>query len=191
MKYKCLPETRYSFGEYSLVPMRKEDIFKIKEWRNRQIDVLRQKEELTDEDQRVYYNSVVKPSFGERQPRLILFSYLLDNQCIGYGGLTNIDWEAKRAEISFLLNPERVQDAQLYQREFSVFLKLIKKVAFEDLGMNRLFTETYDLRPAHINILELNGFKREGCMQKHVMVQGCLVDSLIHGFLREWYHVEG
>lgn len=191
MKYQCLPQTCYSFEEYSLVAMREEDILDIKEWRNKQIDVLRQKKELTDEDQRAYYYSVVKPSFEEKEPCLILFSYLWKNQSIGYGGLTNIDWEAKRAEISFLLNPERIQDTQLYQREFTVFLNLIKKIAFEDLGMNRLFTETYDLRPAHINILELNGFKREGCMQKHVMVQGCLVDSLIHGFLREWYHVEG
>ena len=190
MKYLCLPFDSYSFEQYSLVTIREEDLLIIKDWRNKQIDVLRQKAPLTDEDQMVYYHQVIKPSFTQESPSLILFSYLLKNQCIGYGGLTNIDWEVPRAEISFLMNPERINDTSLYQKEFTVFLKLLKKAAFEDLGMNRLFTETYDIRPTHIATLELNGFKREGRMKNHVMAQGRLVDSLIHGCLKGCYHVE-
>ena len=72
---------------------------RIKDWRNDQIDVLRQKAVLTDEDQIGYYHNIVLPSMNERQPEIILFSFLLNAGCIGYGGLTNIDWSHKRAEI--------------------------------------------------------------------------------------------
>jgi len=180
-------EWKLSEGQFKLVPLRYEDIFLIKDWRNAQIDILRQVRPLTDEDQEQYYREVVEPSFQQSEPKQILFSYLKEGKCIGYGGLVHISWKDKRAEVSFLLNPQFTKEECVYADIFSNFLTLIKECAFEHLGLNRLFTETYNVRPNHIRTLEKNGFLREGKLREHTMIEERFVDSIMHGFLRSDY----
>lgn len=141
---------------YKLVPIRHDDIFLIMQWRNEQIEVLRQNKILTPEDQEKYYQEVIKPSFTQEKPDLILFSFLYDNECIGYGGLTHIQWAEKRAEVSFLLATERAKNIELYKKEFAIFLSLLKEESLHLL--DELFTETYDIRPDHVGVLEEQGF---------------------------------
>ena len=54
--YKCLSKNSYEYGDYSIISLRKQDIYKIKDWRNSQIEILRQKKILTNESQKKYYN---------------------------------------------------------------------------------------------------------------------------------------
>ncbi len=185
MKYQQLSDIEYSLGTYSIVPIRRADMLSIKEWRNEQMEVLRQSKRLTDEDQMRYYDSLVKQSFEEPFPRIMLFSYLLDGRLIGYGGLTNLDWVNKRAEISYLLETARSseKDVERYVQDFSSFLSLMKRIAFKELAVNRLYTETFDIRPLHIATLERNGFRFEGRMREHVCIEDKYIDSLIHGCL--------
>ncbi len=193
MKYSQLSDIQYSTDTYSIVPIREADMMAIKQWRNDQMEVLRQSRPLSDEDQLRYYNGPIRASFEQEQPRIMLFSYLLDHQLIGYGGLTNIDWENKRAEISYLLETGRSKESnrRQYSDDFSSFLALMKRIAFEELSFNRLFTETFDIRPLHIEVLENNGFRFEGRMRLHVQIHGQYIDSLIHGCLHEEYdHVQ-
>lgn len=185
MEYKVLTNNYFELDSYSLVPYRQEDIFKIMNWRNEQMGILRQKNVLTQADQEAYYKNYIEPSFSDISTKIILFSFIKGKECIGYGGLTNIDWESKRAEVSFLLDPERVQDNDIYKKEFAIYLQLLKKVAFEDLKFHRLFTETYDIRPIHISILESQGFKFEGRMKDHILINDKYYDSLIHGLLNQ------
>ncbi|MBN1820929.1 MAG: GNAT family N-acetyltransferase [Prolixibacteraceae bacterium] len=189
-KYEQAIKANLQIGDYSLVPLLEQDIFLIKEWRNDQIDVLRQKQKLSNKEQSHFFRNVVMPSFSEPEPKLMLFSFLYKNRCIGYGGLTNIDWQAQRAELSFLLETSRACNSSVYRNEFSIFLNLIKKAAFQGLQLNRIFTETYDIRPLHIDILEKNGFNSEGRMRGHVRVNGQFTDSIIHGFLKDQYVAE-
>ena len=184
MDYRILSNNAYKIEENSVVPIRKKDIFVIKKWRNEQMDILRQNKPLTDQEQVTYYENIVTPCFSQTYPKLILFSYLNRDRCIGYGGLTNIEWLSKRAEISFLLDTKRTTNPALYEKEFTFFITFMKKVVFDDLGFNRIFTETYAFRQEHISLLEKNGFRLEGRMKQHVMIKGTFVDSLLHGFLR-------
>lgn len=187
--YKVLKTTEFRKGGYVLSPLREMDIYDIKTWRNEQIDLLRQKVVLTDQDQAEYYRSRVVPGFTELKPEMVLFSFLEHDRCIGYGGLVHIDWENKRAEVSFLLQTQRVRDSEQYRTEFSTFLHLMKEVAFTELPLNRIFTETYDIRPGHVSVLEQNGFVLEGRLRQHVFIRGRFVDSLIHGCVKEPDHV--
>lgn len=173
---------------YSLVPIREEDMLSIMEWRNAQIDILRQKEKLTPQMQKKYFQEILKPSFQHPQPRQILFSFLKGDQLIGYGGLTHIDWNAARGEISFLLETERTKNLETYNKDFSIFLGLLKKVAFKDFQLNRIFAETFDIRPYHVEILVQNGFVYEGRLREHVRLGERYVDSLIHSCLRSDAH---
>lgn len=189
--YTCLMHSKYQGKNgYSVQPLSEHDMLLIKEWRNAQMDVLRQNQVLTDEDQMRYYRQGVVPSYTDNETKIILFSFLQDEQLIGYGGLTNIDWAAKRAEISFLIDPTRTLHPAQYKQDFLQFLALMRTIAFCELQFNRLFTETYDIRPLHISILEQFGFRLEGRMKQHVYIRGEFVDSLLHGYLKEYWKDE-
>jgi hypothetical protein len=186
-KYIVLVKNIFSLNPYTIVPLREEDMQSIKVWRNSQIDVLRQKNQLTDEDQHHYFNHIVALGFSKSQPKEILFSYLENGECIGYGGFVNIDWEKKVAEISFLVATSRSKNLDQYEISFLTFLSLLKEVAFTDIKLNKLFTETYDIRDHHISVLEKSGFLLKNRIHNHQMIHGKMVDSLIHEFTKELY----
>jgi len=180
------------YKEYEILPIRKEDILLIKEWRNKQISILRQNKFLTSYQQMKYYRTFIIPNFYKRKPEMILFSYLFKKKCIGYGGLVHIDWINKKVELSFLLEPSRLLDEKQYEIEFSIFIKFMKKITFEKLKFNKIYTETFDLseRKKHIEVLEKNGFKFEGRLRQNVYKNGKYIDSLTHGYLKEEYELE-
>lgn len=182
--YKCLANSQISDQDgYQLIVTRKEDMENIRSWRNAQLDILRQQQPLTREEQENYFQSILLPSFEQQHPRQILFSFLHNQECIGYGGLTHIDWDSLRAEVSFLVNPERIQDPLLYNADFRHFLTLLCLIAFRDLNFHRLFTETFAFRKQHIDVLENFGFIREGVLRDHIYKREEWHHSIIHGLL--------
>jgi RimJ/RimL family protein N-acetyltransferase len=184
MNYTCLTNKRFELNEFALESIRTEDIEKIRNWRNAQLDVLRQDKIITEEEQIKYFKEHIWPETIKNEPRQILFSYFQKDVLIGYGGLVHISWKDLRAEISFLINPDNSSDEDYYLF-FSSYLTLIKSVAFDDLKFNRLFTETFDIRKFHISILESNGFIREGILKEHVIINDRYVDSIFHGCLNK------
>lgn len=181
MKYTCLHAQQFVTKDgYSLIPLRKQDIQLIREWRNAQIDILRQQQPITEEDQENYYADIVTALFSQKMPPQILFSFLKAGKCIGYGGIVHIDWIARRGEVSFLINPDLMSD---YVTVFNRFYSLIQHVAFHDLKFHRLFTETFAFRTDHMALIEKIGFKREGHLRDHTFKRGRWYDSIIHGIL--------
>ena len=107
---------------------------------------------------------------------------------MAYGGLVHISWPDARAEVSFLADPTRAAEAATYRQDFRAHLRLLGQVAFAGLQLNRLFTETYDIRPAHVAILEEAVFRLEGRLRQHVQLKpGTFADSLMHGQLAADY----
>lgn len=183
--YKCLFKQSIEDKDgYKITALRLTDKEPIREWRNAQIEILRQQTPLTSTQQKSYFGMLEK-TFNEDYPEQILFSFLYQDGLIGYGGLTHIDWDSKRAEVSFLLDPKRMEDGLIYKRDFLHFLTLLVRIAFEELKLNRLFTETFSFRKHTIHVLELFGFKHEGILRKHVRKNGSFHDSIMHGLLAE------
>ena len=188
MTYRPLSQAEYRYEAYRLIPIRYEDREPIRAWRNAQLDVLRQAAPLTSEQQEAYFQRVVLPLFEQEKPGQLLFSLLHEDKLIAYGGLVHISWADLRAEVSFLVEPARAADEATYRRDFRAHLRLLGQVAFEGLKFNRLFTETYDIRPAHIAILEEAGFRLEGRLRQHIqLAPGTFTDSLMHGQLAADY----
>lgn len=183
MSYACLRTQTFSDPPYLLTPLRHQDIFDIMKWRNEQMSILRQTVVLTKDLQEHYYKTTILHSFIEKHPKQVLFSFLLKDKCIGYGGLVHIDWPSRRAEVSFLVETKRANDRLQYHTDFTAYLNLIKKVAFQELHFHRLFTETFDIRPQHISILEKQGFTYEGRLKEHTLINEKFVDSLMHGLV--------
>jgi RimJ/RimL family protein N-acetyltransferase len=182
--YKCLSKKRYDrHGSYAIVPIRQEDMETIRLWRNSQIAILRQNTPISQDEQKAYFDTVIAPSFLQDEPKQILFSFLKDDLFIGYGGLTHIDWHARRAELSFLLNPSITDGTHEFTERFFAFVEILTDVAFSDINLHRLFAETYEFRKELITLLEELGFQYEGRLKEHVFKEGAWHDSLLYGLL--------
>ena len=176
--YKALNKQVYTLDGYSLVPIRYEDRYSIMQWRNEQIYHLRQAEPLTKEKQDWYFDNVVAKLFEQEQPNQILFSFLENGECIGYGGLVHINWIDKHAEISFIMNTEL--EEEFFEMNWQNFLRLIEKVAFQDLNFHKLFTYVFDLRPKLYFVLEGAEYKKEAVLPEHCFFGGTFKDVIIH-----------
>lgn len=187
MQYKVLNQSSFSNGNYSLVPIRFEDKLKIMQWRNEQIYHLRQAKLLTIQDQNDYFENVVSKLFNQEQPNQILFSFLENGECIGYGGLVHINWTDKNAEISFIMKTRLEVDR--FDEIWTQYLLLIENVAFIDLKFHRIFTYAFDLRPRIYSVLELSGFVRESVLKDKVVFEGKNIDVVIHSKENKKYNM--
>ena len=178
MNYACLKKQEFRLGRFSLVPLRYQDRFSIMQWRNQQIYHLRQRCPLTEEDQQRYFDQVVAALFDKPQPDQILFSYLQDDVCIGYGGLVHINWPDRYAEVSFIMDTALEQEH--FAEHWGNYLTMLKEVAFGELSLHKLFTYAYDLRPHLYPVLEANGFVLEARLKDHCLFKGQYKDVLIH-----------
>lgn len=176
--YKCLSRNSYKESTYEIVPIRYQDRFDIMKWRNEQMYHLRQSKTLTEDDQERYFSNVVAHLFDKEQPEQILFSYLKNDVCIGYGGLVHIHWTDKNAELSFIMDTKL--EASHFAFHWQMYLRLIEKVAFADLGLHKIYTYAFDLRPHLYSVLEEVGFVLEARLMEHCLYDGIYKDVLIH-----------
>ena len=176
--YKALQKQIFSYNAFSLVPIRSEDRMDIMKWRNEQIYHLRQSKPLTEEDQDNYFNNVVLKLFDQNQPEQILFSFLKNGECIGYGGLVHINWVDKNAEISFIMDTEL--ERSNFDMIWSIYLSLIDEVAFYELKLHKVSTFAYDLRPNVYKLFEIANYKKEAVLIDHKFFDDQFVNVVIH-----------
>jgi len=176
--YKCLQKQIFQSSGFSLVPLRDEDKYEIMRWRNEQIYHLRQAYPLTEEKQDLYFNNTVIKLFEEEKPEQVLFSYLENNICLGYGGLVHINWQDKNAEISFIIKTELEKD--FFEFHWKKYLSLIEEVAFSELKLHKIFTYAYDLRPKLYKAVENAGYIPEARLTEHSLFEKRYIDVVIH-----------
>lgn len=177
-KYKCLHKNSYQIGEYSIVPIRDQDKLDIMKWRNEQIHHLRQKQKLSKEEQIIYFETVVSKLFDQEKPNQLLFSFMHNDQCLGYGGLVHISWEDQNAEISFLMDTKNIES--LEKEHWIIFLKLIDLLAFDDLSLYKIFAYAYDVRPHLYECLLESNYTLEARLKEHYLLNGNYYDVVIH-----------
>lgn len=183
LNYKVLTEQVYTLDTYSLVPIRFEDRYDIMKWRNEQIYHLRQDKILTSETQDNYFNNIIRKLFSEENPEQILFSFLNENRCIGYGGLVHINWKDKNAEISFIMDTSL--EINGFCKYWELFLKLIENVAFHDLKLHKIYTYAFDIRPKLYDALTKSGYFLDARLHEHSIVNNEFKDVVIHSKMTE------
>lgn len=170
-----------NYSQYSLRPITWHDREPIREWRNAQLEVLRQIEPLSSVQQDQYFTEIVEPQFAQEFPTQFMFGFLCKGELIGYGALVHIHWEDRRAEVSFLTDPSRL-DPLTFASDWTAYLNLLKPLA-QGIGLHKLTTETYSLRSDLIPILEANDFVPEDLLREHHIENAAFTDSHVHGFL--------
>ena len=177
-RYHILKRNLYESGNKKIVPIRYEDRLLIMRWRNEQMYHLRQQKVLTETDQNQYFDTIVSKLFDANQPNQLLFSYLQDDVCIGYGGLVHINWGDKNAEISFIIDPEF--EKEYFQQHWTTYLSLIEQVAFEGLDLRKIYTYAFDLRPHLYKAVEAAGFEKEAELKEHFLHYAEYKSVVIH-----------
>ena len=176
--YKALNKQTFSVGHYTIVPIRYEDRFEIMKWRNEQIYHLRQDKPLTIETQENYFNNVISELFEQDKPNQILFSYMENEVCIGYGGMVHINWIDKNAEISFIMNTHL--EKEFFHNHWNLFLNLIEKVAFAELNFHKIFVYAFDLRRHLYIALKNSGYIEDARLTEHCLIKDNFTDVLIY-----------
>lgn len=182
-EYKCLSHHAFHKGDYKIIPIRFEDHKPIMEWRNDQIDLLRQSEKLTTSKQVEYFSTVVKSLFNQDQPPQILMSFFENDKLIGYGGLVHIDWKSLNAEISFLLD-SAICDERSYLVKFPVFLNLIQQLAVA-ASLHKIYSYGYRIVDYRFQPLIDAEFELEANLKRHKKIHGNLYDVLIYSKILE------
>jgi RimJ/RimL family protein N-acetyltransferase len=181
-KYLCLNKQIYKVPPYSLIPIRDEDKYIIMEMRNEQIYHLRQETLLIAATQEKYFATAITPLFEQHKPNQILFSFLHNNECIGYGGLVHINWVDKHAEISFIIKPSL--EKEYFHICWTHFLTMLDDVAFNQLQFHKIFTYAFDIRPHVYQVLEENNYKREATLKEHCFFENKFIDVVIHSKIK-------
>ena len=180
-EYRALTQQTYKNGEFEIVPIRHEDRIEIMKWRNEQIYHLRQSEPLTIDKQDDYFDNTITSLFNQEKPSQILFSFLHANECIGYGGLVHINWIDKNAEVSFVMDTKLEKEE--FSKNWSEYLYLIEKVAFNDMNFRKLFIYAFDLRPHLYSVLEDNSYFLDARLKEHFFFNDEFKDVVIYSKL--------
>jgi RimJ/RimL family protein N-acetyltransferase len=180
--YACAPGLAAAAVPYALRPLRWDDREPIRQWRNDQIEVLRQDRPLSADEQDHYYLDVIAPQMAAERPPQILVAMTHDDALIGYGGIVHLSWPDRRGEVSFLTDTTRLDEAT-FTADWRAFLDLLLPVARDVLDLHKLTTETYEVRTTLIPILEQHGFVLEGTLREHHLLDGRWVTSLAHGII--------
>ena len=181
--YKSLNKQEFNIGNFKITPIRYKDRFKIMKWRNEQVYHLRQNGLLNKKDQENYFKNVISKNFNNLRPHQLLFSFLENEVLIGYGGLVNINWIDKNAEISFLINTEL--ETLYFNKYWCVFLKLIQNLAFQELSFYKIYTYAFDIRPKLYDSLEKEDFILESRLKDHSFIDGKYIDVIIHSKIND------
>lgn len=180
--YKILNSQIFKNENYSIVPIRFEDRYDIMNWRNDQIYHLRQRKLLTKASQDKYFIEIVDKLFDLKKPDQVLFSFLRNQNFVGYGGLVHINFDDKHAEISFVMNTS-LEKEYFYEFWFT-YLSLIEEVAFNEMGLIKIFVYAFDLRSKLYDVLIDSSYIQEARLKKHYLFNGKFIDVLIYSKFR-------
>lgn len=180
--YNCLIQNEFKALDHKIVPIRYEDRLDIMKWRNEQMYHLRQEKSLTEKSQEDYFNRIVARLFDQEKPNQILFSYIKNDRCIGYGGLVHINWIDKNAEISFIMNTDLEENH--FHFHWSTYLKMIESLAFEELGFHKLYVYAFDLRPHLYKVLLDSNYFRDAILKEHCCFDNKFIDVVIYSKLK-------
>lgn len=179
-KYRILKNKYFKKDNLELCEILPNDIEKIRKWRNEQLINLRQSKKITKKEQLKFFKNIIFKEYIIKKPKNIIFSIKENSNLIGYGGLVHISWNNFRAEVSLVFKTKIENNKKQKFFYFKIFLDLIKKLAFNNIKLKKLTTETYSFRKKEINFLEKYGFKREGILKNNIYIRKKSYDSFLH-----------
>lgn len=178
--YIVLKKNIYKKNKLEFKPFSEKFLEKIRLIRNKQKKILRQNKSISAIQQKTYFNENIKKEFKSKCPKNILFLIFIKKKLIGYCGLTNLDWFNRRAELSFILNPQ-FNKTKIFLNIFQNSLNVLEDILFKELKFKKFISETYEYRKDVILFLLRNNFTIEGNLKNHIFKNGKFYNSILLG----------
>jgi len=176
--------------EIRLRPVEESDLLLLKEWRNdpELMSRVREFKMLSNVNQRKWFATLYDDSF----PHNLMFcieclkesshitnigdgdwEIIRNPDTIGCCGLCYVDYINRSAEISLYIGDEKHRNKGFG----TMALSELKKKAFDDMNLVRLWTEIYSMNEPFIKLVEKAGYTREATLKNTVYKNGVWRDS--------------
>ena len=116
----------------------RQDVERVRHWRNNALETLRTPYLISEEMQANFYDSL-----QNRESRNRYWSIYDNDELIGFGGLTGIEWENGLAEISLIMGA-KYRGKGLGRRA----VNLILDTGFGNMGLKTIYGECYECNSA-------------------------------------------
>ncbi len=150
------------------------DLRQVADIRNKHIKYLRQKWMLSEREQKDWF-------INESQKHGLW--YVWENnyyELCGVFGLTYIDWQSRKVELSFITKD--------YVNEASGQMVLeALKIAFNELNMNKVWVEIYEFDQTKWDLLVRLGFSQDGILRENYYWDGKWYSSIILSITKRDY----
>jgi RimJ/RimL family protein N-acetyltransferase len=162
----------------SLRAIEKDDLAQLLIWRNENEfrKYFREYRELNYEQQLSWFNQKVNNDISTR-----MFS-IIDNHgnLLGAAGLCYIDWINRTADFSIYIGRDGLYIDKYFAPDAA---RTMIKYGFEELGLNRLWSEIYSFDNAKISFFNELGFHLDGRHRQTHWAENAWHDSLIFSLL--------
>jgi len=152
------------------------DLERLQEWRNdpeiRQY--FREYRELSMAQQRLWYEEKVI-----NDPDTLMFAIRISTsgEIVGCCGFNYVNWMHRRGEISFYIGKDGAYiDSEGYAAES---VKLLLDYGFSQLGLMRIWTETYAFDDKKRALLTSLGFQEDGILRNNYFIGGKWWNSIV------------
>lgn len=155
------------------------DLVQLLAWRNRPElrRYFREYRELNGTQQRAWFDSKVN---GDAATRMFAIVELETDRLLGAAGLCYIDWVNRTADFSIYIGAD---DLYIDDRYAPDAARTMAAYGFDELGLNRLWTELYDFDDRKIRFFSELGFHLDGRFRQTHWAEGRWHDSLYYSLL--------
>ncbi len=171
--------------------LEREDLQDLQEWRNREHyrRYFREYRELSLEHQQEWFDRTVL-----HDNRTLMFGIveLESKSLIGVCGLCYVHWVHRHADLSLYIGKDDLYvDAKPDGITFDV-LDCLFDYGFNQLNLNKVWTEIYEFDELKHALLEAYGFHRDGVLRENYFYEGRAMDSHVYSLLaRDWRQKRG
>lgn len=171
-----------------LTAIEKSDLETLRNWRNNPEfrKYFREYRELNTVQQEIWFEQKVL-----NDPSTIMFSIrkIPDSDLIGCCGLAYINWVHRHADLSLYIGlDDSYIDKKGYAHESCA---LLFQYGFDQLGLNKIWTEIYEFDYQKKELYEQLGLKVDGVLRENYFYDGRWWNSLIYSVTASDYHMKG
>lgn len=165
-----------------LAPVEKQDLQKLKNWRNLEEfkKHFREYREISDDMQEKWYQDTV---LNDKSTIMFAIKRVIDDELLGCCGLCYINWIHRHADLSIYIGfDEMYIDNKGYASESC---ELLFDYGFNQLGLNKIWTEIYEFDTKKKEFFDTLGFNVDGILRNNYYYDGEWWNSHIISLLKD------
>lgn len=168
----------------ALCALEREDLILLQKWRNNEKfkKYFREYRELNYDMQELWYETKV---LKDKDTLMFGIHSLEDNTLLGCCGLCYINWVHRHADLSLYIGYEEAYIDETGIAKESC--ELLFEYAFDQLGLNKIWTEIYDFDYPKKKLYFQLGFHLDGILRNHYFYDGKWNNAYILSLLsKDW-----